>query len=182
MGGRDRQPVAKGIATIAWRRHPAPRNSLSRAQTACLAASILRSFPVGIILERRRPYLALEAPADARADPVRPGGRRNEWPLRADGPQAGVTPVPCVLLRMDMPGAARGLGGRQDRNGQERRRTDRQCRKFEVPAPQGANSFQEFQMEKRHWRRKPDRRLAHGFLLTTSGNETRAGPAYSTLK
>jgi hypothetical protein len=26
-----------------------------------------------------------------------------------------------------------------------------QCRPFEVPAPQAANSAQEFQMEKRHW-------------------------------
>jgi hypothetical protein len=27
----------------------------------------------------------------------------------------------------------------------------RQCRLFEVPAPQAANSIQELQIEKRHW-------------------------------
>jgi hypothetical protein len=41
----------------------------------------------------------------------------------------------------------------------------RQCRLFEVPAPQAANSVQELQIEKRHWN--------HGFASAHKLSEVR---------
>ena len=154
MSGRDRQPLAKDIATVAWPRCPRHATRFSKPGKHCRVASVLRNLPVRIVRERRRPYPAFEASADARTDRTRLGIGRNKWPLLADKPGIGVTPVPCVFLRVDMPAAGYGIGGRQDRNGQERCRTDRECRPFEV--------------------RKPDRQSAHAFLLTTPGDKTRA--------
>jgi hypothetical protein len=131
------------------------KKSFPQTAAARLVASVLRNLPVRIIRERRRPYLAFEASADARTDRTRLGIGRNKWPLLADKPGIGVTPVPCVFLRVDMPAAGYGIGGRQDRDGYHRSCTDY---------------------------RKPDRQAAHGFLLTRPSDETRCQALYSLLK
>jgi hypothetical protein len=124
-----------------------------RANQVRFVASVPRRFPIGIIGIRRWPYLAVEALANRRADRAGLIGpdKRLRRTARPDSPE--VMPAPSMLLDMHMPAGRFRLGQRNHGGHQQCCRTYGQCRPFEVPAPQAANSVQELQMENRHWNR-----------------------------
>ena len=76
-----------------------------------------RNFPIGVFIEWRRPYLAIETSSHAGADPAGLSGRADTRPRRTDNPEA-------VLFDM----FAVACAGRSGR-GCQRCRADGQCQK-----------------------------------------------------
>src|SRR5579863_5309556 len=100
------RPGHEGIAMVDW---PDDARSVS------LAAVGARNFPIGVFIEWRRPYPALEASADAGANFAGPTGRAGIRPRRTDDPE--------TLLFDMLAVACAGLGWRAC----QRCRADGQC-------------------------------------------------------